>query len=126
MLNELMSVLLPMLSLIISILVLIGGFFAFRHGYNNQASEIQERTIEALKAQNEAQERQIKTCEKEIVRLKRVVATIQIALKRRGLDIEIDNDAITLIDNQTRQTRTVQIRMQDTDPKGEITIKEEP
>jgi hypothetical protein len=107
------ATLLPVLSIVVSLCLVIGGFFAFRTGYNKTASEIQEKVIEALKAQNEAQEVQIKTCEKEISRLKRVVATIQYALKRRGLRIEIDGDTITLIDDQSRNTRTVQISLTD-------------
>lgn len=102
-----LATLLPYLSVFIALCVTVGGLFAIRQGYNKQAGEIQDRIIEALKTQNEAQERQIATCEKEIARLKRVVKTIQIALKRRGLEIEIDSDGITLIDNQSRQTRTV-------------------
>lgn len=105
-----LATLLPYISVFIALCVTIGGLFAIRQGYNKQAGEIQDRIIEALKTQNEAQERQITTCEKEIARLKRVVRTIQIALKRRGLEIEVDSDGITLIDNQSRQTRTV-IRM---------------
>jgi len=99
--------------IIISLGLLVGGFIAFRQGYKQQMGVIEERVIDALKALNEAQERQIATCEKEIVRLKRVMNTIQIALKRRGLTIEINGDSITLIDNQGVSTRTMQINITD-------------
>lgn len=108
------SNLVPILSLIISVAALIGGFVAYRSGYSKQASEIQQRVINALQAQNEAQEAQIETCEKELSRLKKVVTTIQYALKRRGLRIEINNDAITLIDEAVpRQEHMVQIQITD-------------
>lgn len=116
---------LPILSLVLSVCLAIGGLIAFRQGYAKQAGEIEERVIGALKVLNTTQETQLVTCEKEIMRLKRVVATIQYALKRRGLRIEIDGDSITLIDEQSRQSRTVQIRMadkfegEDTNHKGD-------
>jgi hypothetical protein len=121
--GEIMTAL-PVLSIIVSLFLVIGAFFAFRVGHDKTASEIQEKVIEALRAQTEAQELQIKTCEKEIARLKRVVATIQIALKRRGLQIEIDNDSITIIDNQGRSSRTVQILI-DSDEMEKVTTTKE-
>ena len=107
------AALLPYLSTFLALCITVGGLFAMRQGYSKQATEIQEKVIGALQAQNEAQETQIATCEKEIARLKRVVSTIQYALKRRGLRIEIDGDAITVVDEQSRQSRTVQIRLSD-------------
>ena len=43
--------------------------------------------------------------------LNRVMLTVEYALKRRGLRIEISDEAITLIDEQSRANQTVQIRM---------------
>jgi hypothetical protein len=104
---------LPVLSLILSLAALAGGILAFRSGYSKQASEIQEKVIDALKTQNETQATQIVACEKEIGRLKQIVVTIQYALKRRGLRIEIDGNAITLIDEAVSKERTVQIQITD-------------
>jgi hypothetical protein len=97
----------PFASLLLTVVLAVGGVFAFRGAINRSASEIQKNSIEALQAQNEAQEVQIKTLEKEMVRLKKQFETVQIALKHRGLSIEMEGDSIILIDNQTRQTRTV-------------------
>lgn len=102
---------LPVLNVVLTICLAAGGFFALRSGNARQASEIQEKVIEALKTQNEAQERQIQTCEKEITRLKRVVSTIQLALKRRGLRIEIEGDSISIIDSQSKGTRTTTMKI---------------
>jgi hypothetical protein len=104
---------LSVLSVVLTICVAIGGFFALRHGYSQTTTDVQAKVIDALKAQNESQELQIATCEKEIARLKRVVATIQLALKRRGLQIEISGDEITIVDKQGNRTHTVQIKMAD-------------
>ncbi len=102
---------LPYLSTLITICIAIGGFFALRTGYSKQANEIQDRVIAALKLQNEVQARQIAAHEKEISHLKQIVTTIQVALKRRGLRIEVDNDTITLIDDHARRAHTVKIQM---------------
>lgn len=104
----------PILSLVISIAALVGGYLAYRQGYSKQASAIQDRVITALQNQNKVQEEQIEGCEKEIARLKRVVTTIQLALKRRGLRIEIDRDAISLIDEGvSKQEQVIQISVTD-------------
>lgn len=105
--------LLPYLSAVLAICITLGGLFAMRQGYTKQASEIQEQVIAALKTQNELQEAQIAAHEKEIARLKRVVATIQMALKRRGLRIEVNGSYITLVDEHAKQSRSVTIQMTD-------------
>lgn len=106
--NEALFAFIPV---IISIGMLIGGFLAFKNGYKRQMGEIENNVINALKTLNEAQERQINSLENEVARMKQVLKTIQIALERRGLTIEIDRDSITLIDAQARAERTVQISM---------------
>jgi len=55
--------------------------------------------------------------EKKIVHLNRVVLTIEYALKRRGLRIEVDDESITLIDEHTKAHQTMQIRVMDTVPE---------
>lgn len=110
-----LSVLLPLFSLLISVCVGIGGYLAIRGNYTRTVGEVQDRVISALTAQNAVSKTQIASLEKEIVRMKRVVSTIQVALKRRGLEIEINGDSITLIDNQDRRAHTMQIRIEDSD-----------
>lgn len=112
-----LSTILSIVSFIFTIALAIGAIFAFRAGYSRQANEIQGTIIDALKTQNEAQERQIASCEKEISRLKKVVGSIQYALKRRGIRIEIDGDMITLVDEAIPgHERTVQIQIADRFP----------
>ncbi len=109
------TALLPVVSLVVSLCIAVGGVIAYRGAVSRSTSEIQKNTIEALQAQNETQEKQITACEKEIRRLKEIMATVQYALKRRGLRIEVDGDSITLYDEQTRSALTAQIRMRDDD-----------
>src|SRR5215469_18053716 len=124
MFNDIASFL-PILSIIVSLCVVIGGYFAFRSGYSRTATEIQEKVIAALQAQNDSQEMQIKAFEKEITRLKRVVATIQLAIKRRGLQIEINGESITIIDSQSRGSRTTTVSMVKIDESVSDAEKEE-
>ena len=56
--------LLPLASIVITLCAVIGGALAFRGSQGRGASEIQERAIDALQAQTEAQEKQIKMLEK--------------------------------------------------------------
>ncbi len=115
------------LSTVLVVCVTVGGFFALRQGYSKQTNEIQERIITALKTQNEIQAAQIAACEKEIARLKRIVSTIQYALKRRGVRIEIDGEGITFIDNQAGRTHTIQMQLDEDDtPPANKTTKETP
>jgi hypothetical protein len=108
----------PEISSLLSIAIaLIAAFgtvafvIAFVGNRNRGLSEVQNSTIMAQQAQIDTQEKQIKALEKKLVHLNRVVLTVEYALKRRGLRIEIDEDAITLIDERTRANQTVQIRM---------------
>lgn len=107
-----LATLLPLLSLIIATGAAVGVVVAFLGNKNRGLSEVQSSTITALQAQNEAQEHQIKMLEKKIVRLNRIVLTIEYALKRRGLRIEIDDEAITLVDERSGRAGTsMQIRL---------------
>jgi len=108
-----MTDLLTWAPVILGLALTVWGLLALRQGYSKKVSEIQKNVIEALNTQNETQARQIVICEREIRRLKRVVATIQRALVRRGLQVEIANEEITIIDKQTRRTHTLQIRTSD-------------
>ena len=109
MLNEI-GPLIGIFSIILTIVLAIAGSFAFRGLANRSHSDIQKDTIEALIAQNDAQEKQIKTLEKKLVRVEGILSTLQITLKkRRGLLIEINDDVITLVDQRTGAEHTVQI-----------------
>ena len=106
------SSLLPIISLTITILVAIGLVITYLGNKNKGLSEVQNSTITALQAQNDAQEKQIAVLEKKILRLDRTIITIQYALqKRRRLRLEINEDAITIIDERTSAEVTVPVRL---------------
>jgi hypothetical protein len=108
------NALLPVLSIVLTLCMAVGTVMAFRGNTGKGLSEAQEKAITALTTQNEVQEKQIERLEKKLVHLNRVMLTVEYALKRRGLRIEIDDDAITLIDEKTRANQTTQIRIMDT------------
>lgn len=97
--------LLPILSIIISVMVVVGGYWAFRQGFFKQSSEIQDQTINALNTRVQILEGQIKDDAEKIKRLteeltqsKRLMSAVRHALARRGLHIEVDEDYVTLVD----------------------------
>jgi hypothetical protein len=94
---------LPYLSAVFAVCLVIGGFFAFRYGYSQQAGKIEERVISALTELNKAQEKEIKA-------LKRDNVAMRAAFKQLGVEIEIDGDTITIINGQQpKRTRIVQV-----------------
>ncbi len=101
------------LGLFVVVGTVIGGVIAVRHGYSKSADEIQDRVIKALKNEIGTLETQFGQAEKEIIRLRRVLATIRYALKRRGLHITVNGDFISFYDEQSRSTRTTQMRTTD-------------
>lgn len=104
------------LSIVIALIAAFGTVafvIAFVGNKNRGLSEVQNSTITALQVQNEMQEKQIKALEKKVTYFTNVLLTVEYALKRRGLRIERDEDVITLIDERSRASQTVQIRMMD-------------
>lgn len=93
------STFLPIFSIVISILVVVGGYIAFRSGFFKQSSEIQSQTIDALKTRVDTLESQAISDAQEIKRLRTVINTVRFALKRKGILIEIEGEYITLIES---------------------------
>lgn len=111
--------LLPTLSIAIALIMAVGTVafvIAFVGNRNRGLAEFQNSSIAAHQALIETQEKQIKALEKKVTHLNRVVLTIEYALKRRGLRIEIDDEAIMLIDERARSNQTVHIRLMDAMP----------
>lgn len=87
-------------SIVITLAVIVGGLFVFRRAYVKQLGELQERVIAAYKSENETQG-------KELSRLRREVAAMRVAFKQLGVEIEIDNDVITIVDGQQPQRKRI-------------------
>lgn len=87
-------------NILISLLLLIGGYIAIRSGKQRQAGEIQSQVIDALKAELEALQRRMDTLERENIRLTHIMGLIKTALRKRGLTISIDGDLVTIDDRR--------------------------
>lgn len=85
-------------NIIIGILLLIGGYMAFRSGKHQQTGEIQEQAINALKAELEAIQRRIDVVERENTRLHMTINLIKSALAKRGMRVTIDGDMVEITD----------------------------
>jgi len=109
--------LLGIISIVISIFVVIGGFAAYRSGFFKQSSEIQNKTIDALQARVGTLEKEREDDAKEIKRLRTIINTVRYALKRKGMLIEIDGDYVTLVENG--QSKSTRMRPPD-DPTGKV------
>lgn len=106
------STYLPVLSIAIALMAAIGVVIAFIGNKNRGLTLVQESTITALQAQNEAQENQIRILEKKIALLENTFATLQVTLKkRRGLLLEVNDDLITIIDQRTGVEQTMKIKI---------------
>ena len=107
----------PIVSLLLTLVLAVGGIFAFRGAMSRS-------TIEMLQAQNETQERQIKALEKEVARLNGAFTAIQETLKDYGLSIEIGSTMVTVTDTGAKQTHIVK-KIRITDEHTRIEKKDE-
>jgi cell division protein FtsB len=97
---------LSLLSLALTICTILGGVLAWRSGFNHTANEVQDRVIHALESEIAALHQRLETIANENKRLDQMIETICIALKKRGLEVAIDGDVITITDNQGSSTIT--------------------
>ena len=73
---------------------------------------MQAQAITAQTAQIASQTAQISALEKKIERLERMLETVQDILTRQyGLRVEVNGEYVTLVDEGTRQSRTVKIQL---------------
>lgn len=97
---------LPLLSIILTLCAVVGGFFAFKKGYSQEAGAIQERVIEALKDEVKALKSKIESLETERSTQDRVLSTIRYALKQYGMRIVISGDFVTVRDASGKNKTT--------------------
>jgi hypothetical protein len=80
----------------------LGGYIALRSAVANAEVGVQTRVREALSAENELLRNQIKRVEGEYKQLKSLMNLLIDTLKKqRNLDIEIEDDSITIRDGAT-------------------------
>jgi uncharacterized protein (UPF0335 family) len=87
---------LSLLSLVLSICVIVGGYIAVRQGFSHTAGEAQERAINALESEMDALHSRIEVLEHENTRLEQIITTICAALKQRGMHITIDGTMVSI------------------------------
>lgn len=78
-----------------------GGLVAFFRSRKAEVVKIQDETITALQQQIDTIKARQESLEKENLRLRQIIETIQEALKQRGIHITIDGDLVTIKENNT-------------------------
>jgi len=101
---------LSILNLVLCIGLAIGGLAAFRHGFTRTANEVQERVIHALESEINALKDRLSELEKENVRLTQLIATIRMAMKKRGLFVTVDGELVSIRDRAGRFTQATRIQ----------------
>ena len=102
----------PLALALLSLCGVVGGFFAMRAGYFQQAGRAQEQAIDAMKAQIETQELQISSVEKRVEKLQGSLDALQILLKPYSLHFEVNGGTVRLIEDGNRRTSTVEIHIE--------------
>ncbi len=97
---------LSLFSLVLTLCAILGGILAWRSSFIRTANEVQERVIGALESEIAALRQRLDDVARENTRLNQRIETICLALKKRGLEVVIDGDTITIIDNQKNSTIT--------------------
>jgi len=101
---------LSVISIILTIGGLLGGFFAFRNGMAKTANEVQERVINALESEINNLRQRLDDMKDENVRLRLIIDTICAALKSRGLAVTIDGDMVSIHDARGSTTTITHIQ----------------
>ena len=96
------------LNVLLIISAMIGGYMALRSGKHRTSSEIQAQVIDALKAELEALQRRMDSLEKENTRLTQTLNLIRSALRKRGLNVTIDGNLVTIDGDSSSQSGHIQ------------------
>jgi hypothetical protein len=96
-------------SIIISIIIVIAGAIAFQQ-YSKAITEMQKRTIDAYKDENDILRKQIDACRSEAGQFKRYKGTLRYALGRLGFNIIDNGDFITLIEKGSKKMHTMRMK----------------
>ena len=104
---------LSVISLLLTIGGLLGGFFAFKNGMTRTANEVQERVINALESEIANLRQRLDDMKEENVRLRLIIETICTALKSRGLAVTIDGGMVSIHDSHGGTTTITHIQEQD-------------
>jgi len=95
---------LPIINLIITVALSVGGVLAYKQGMAKTANEIQQRVINALNEEINTLKDRINSLEKETKKLRGFIATIKVLLKQRSLSLTIDGDTVILHDEKSNSS----------------------
>jgi len=97
------NIVLNIIYLALLLTILVAGIFAFKHTMERikrdlakEATELQERAMNAMRAEIETMKDKIIEVEKENLLLRQTMGLIKSALRKRGLSITIDGDLVTI------------------------------
>ncbi len=90
---------LTLLNFLITLCLIVGGFVAYRQGFEKTANEVQERVITALQSEIHALQDRVIALEKENVQLNHVLNTVCASLSRRGIQVKVDGDTVSIHDH---------------------------
>lgn len=99
-----LGIFISLVSLVIAVAAAVGGWSAFRSNRADKNATIQAQTIDALSKRVEVLEGERESDKLELTRLRQLISTIRVALKRRGLSIEIDGEYVTIVDAAGQQS----------------------
>ncbi len=101
--------LLTALNVLVTLMVVLGAFMAYHHGFARTVSDVQTRVISAMQHEIDTFHSRLATLEKENTRLSQVISTIRAALKQRGLRITIEGELVSIHDRTGNVTQTTRI-----------------
>ena len=96
----------PILNIVLTVLLAVGGFLAFRKGYSKETEDAMERLNKTLDGEIQVLRRRVDDLERERATQDRVIATIRYALKQYGLRVTIAGDFVTLNDTSGKSKST--------------------
>lgn len=100
---------LSVISMLLTVCGILGGFWAFRNGMTKTANEVQERVIHALETEMQSMRQRLDDMKDENTRLRLIIETICAALKSYGMLITIDGDMVSIRDISSGGTTTARI-----------------
>jgi hypothetical protein len=107
---------LSIVSLLLTIGGLLGGFYAFKSSMGRTASEVQEHVINALGSEITTLRLRLDDMKAENIHLQLIIETICAAFKSRGLTITIDGDMVSIHDTHCGSTTTTHIQEREEPP----------
>ncbi len=99
----------PAINSLLLIALSIGTFLAFRNGVAKTSIEAQKRAIDALQIELTILKDRVERLEKENAKLLQRGNTIRTALAKRGIQIVIEDDLITITDDKGGMVQTVPV-----------------